>query len=173
MKTRLYAFNLLAACLGSVVLAGCTVRVGALYPGDILDVDTKDQIPIHTALLIPEGVRDYVWKGSSTSAPLGGHTKIILPLGAGLESAARQACTAAFRQCRLLRTAPDAGRFDLVIEPAVAAYEIRTARGGGYGWWVVGVGKINVKFHEKGSLALEKEYTATSSGEAGRNMADE
>jgi hypothetical protein len=108
---------------GFLLLAcGCTVK--APVNPNVVALDIEKKLPIVAALLITEEAQRYVFQGYPENFTAGGLPHAF-PLGEALEEGSIQAFSQVFQEVNVVRTAPDAQRFQMVIEPTIEDFHIR------------------------------------------------
>jgi hypothetical protein len=101
---------------------GCTVKV-PVHP-EVGALEITEKLPLATALLIPEEMQRYIFHGYPENLTAGGRWHDFA-LGEALENGALQAFSQVFQQVSVVRTATDAKRFQLAIEPTIEDFHFR------------------------------------------------
>jgi hypothetical protein len=109
--------------VGLLLLAcGCTVKA-PVHP-EVGTLEITEKLPIAAALLITEETQRSAFRGYPENFTAGGlpHT---FPLGAALEHASQQTFSQVFQEVHVVRTAADAARFHMAIEPTIEDFHFR------------------------------------------------
>jgi hypothetical protein len=103
--------------MGFLLLAcGCTLKAPVHPEVGVLEITEK--LPIVAALLITEETQHYTFQGYPENFTAGGLSHEF-PLGEALERGSLQAFSQVFQEVRVVRTATDAQRFRMAIEPTI------------------------------------------------------
>jgi hypothetical protein len=112
------------ALLAGIALfsSGCTIPI-YMYPV-IGTLNVGEKLPVEAALLITDATRNYIVNGYPDNYR-GGTRPHIFPLGYALETASVQAFSQIFEKVDLVRTAEEARKYPICIEPKIEEFHFR------------------------------------------------